>query len=660
MACYTDGEPPKQKIRVVLPWASDLALVLHNGEHCLPCPECERPNGVLATDEFMISSWDNLSTRLHLRLRQHYARFHGKPLKDVLEPEDVRRFYARAHSLRCQLLHGPPLPTSAVAPMKATKFLCPPEAEQNIEKQPETVRTAHERMRNLSGLKGNSAIPPSFLDWLKTDADLASATIGSYLVAVRNFLGWLLEHKTTNLTLCHSWNLEWVKAFLDAVHAASSAPTTVYNYACAMNLMQRYTLERGEVSPSERDKAQWAQLMRRWGKLKKAHQRKVGDEKLENTPTLSEVRRRIIESESTLAKFKELVDLSRVGDFIGPSEFKWATGFAILQLQASNFKRNGNLSKIKIQNALPRLSAAVDQIKQGKERVCVSFEVKDATKTGGREIFSMVDPRKIMALYQYAKFIRPRCPREVKADDLFLNSVGTALKTKVSDVIQAVAKGEGMKGVVIRDLRSRVETTAAAHASQIDRPELARHLAHSENTRDRFYLHPTAKRSRRAAEDLEELLQIESSSDEESACGRPPPPKRKCPTIRHSASDLSLVANEDLDWEPQRKPTGLSSESDSDNGSFSLKGSSPISVSSEGQDPPPPLNDSSRDRVPQDKVNDTPKQICEPSTEPAQHRVLRTRLVPVPEFPLGQGKGKGRGKGRGRGRGKATSQVGGL
>jgi len=125
-------------------------------------------------------------------------------------------------------------------------------------------------MRNLSGLKDNSLIPngDDYITWLQNETELAESTIGSYLVITRNFLGWLLNNKTTDIALKLAWNLDWVKDFIQAVKDTDPAPTTMYNYACALATIQKFLIDRGEATPTEKEKAQWTSIMRHWGQKK--------------------------------------------------------------------------------------------------------------------------------------------------------------------------------------------------------------------------------------------------------------------------------------------------------------------------------------------------------------------------------------------------------
>ena len=130
--CFIEGAIPKHTVKIILPWCNEVAVVRHRGEQCYPCPDCERaavttggkssvmrnvlfglsgvwdaptilhfhkettfamsvPGGVLNhEEEVFINSWENISSRLHTRLRQHYARHHHCFLNQVYKtPEEV-------------------------------------------------------------------------------------------------------------------------------------------------------------------------------------------------------------------------------------------------------------------------------------------------------------------------------------------------------------------------------------------------------------------------------------------------------------------------------------------------------------------------------------------------------------------------------------------
>lgn len=199
--CFIDGAIPKHTVKIILPWCNEVAVVRHRGEQCYPCPDCERAavssgNAYLAgpswqtlswpssmqkdrqrdrqrqadkpaerethaqqgpfwsfafsaitgriidrNEEIRINSWENISSRLHTRLRQHYARHHHCFLNQVYKtPEEVifssdcplvvlkfqlyvrklwflnsfhsflqqvKEFYITARKIRCQMIHGP-------------------------------------------------------------------------------------------------------------------------------------------------------------------------------------------------------------------------------------------------------------------------------------------------------------------------------------------------------------------------------------------------------------------------------------------------------------------------------------------------------------------------------------------------------------------------
>jgi len=114
--CFIEGAIPKQTVKILLPWCNQVAVVRHRGEQCYPCPDCEREAvssvgsvGIIQrNEEIRIQSWENISSRLHTRLRQHYARHHHCFLNQVYKtPDEVKEFYITARKIRCQMIHGP-------------------------------------------------------------------------------------------------------------------------------------------------------------------------------------------------------------------------------------------------------------------------------------------------------------------------------------------------------------------------------------------------------------------------------------------------------------------------------------------------------------------------------------------------------------------------
>ena len=93
------------------------------------------------------------------------------------------------------------------------------------------------------------------------------------------------------------------------------------------------------------------------------------------TPKLEKVNKCVICNKNNAAKFKHLVDKckdpeskSRYQGILSVYKFKWATAYAIMQLQSSNFKRNGNIMKIKVKYARKRLQHNLKKCRHAKKK----------------------------------------------------------------------------------------------------------------------------------------------------------------------------------------------------------------------------------------------------------------------------------------------------
>ena len=92
-----------------------------------------------------------------------------------------------------------------------------------------------------------------------------------------------------------------------------------------------------------------------------------------------------------------------------------------------------------------------------------------------------------------------------KCNSFFLSSVGQTI-VQMAPLIKAVGRSVNLPNLTIKDLRSQIETEAALQSDRVDRAEIANHLAHTEATRDRHYLLTDHRRSRKAAKQLDQLV----------------------------------------------------------------------------------------------------------------------------------------------------------
>ena len=484
--CVTEGTSRKKSIHIHPTWTKIRLTVLDTGEQCYPCPTCETTDGRRA-----ITHWDHPDIRLHKRLRQHHARAHHQLLREKYNATEVVEFYDDARRLRCELVHGP---NDRDAVVRDTPATTPPRLPEPAA-SPDTP--SRRRARNFSAKQSHAIIlPPSYLEWLENE--LRPDSVASYAGVAKTFLHWYGTNCEKPGVLADVWDVDRVRLFI-AELKPQVAPTTVFNYLCALQTAQRFVRQRGEIEPSPAVIYSFAAMFRQASRGKTDHQKVVAEKKRKTSVTLHEVRKRILDNKELYKRFKGFVKLCADGGSLAQTQFTWATGFALFNLQASNFKRNGNTLKIEFKPALKRIKAAL------KHRKACELVITNATKTGGTEVFSIVKMQRIKILLMYATFLRPSAMGTGQCPQFFVNSLGKRI-TKAAPYISALGKSVGLPNLTIKDLRSRIETEAAVRGKDVDRAAIADHLAHTEATRDKHYLLLDKRRSREAAMDVERLI----------------------------------------------------------------------------------------------------------------------------------------------------------
>ena len=503
LPCCYEGDSSKPTIILKVAWTNSPLTVVSSGEQCYPCPNCEKDiNG-----EAKINHWEQAEMRLHKRLRQHFTRHHHAKLSDVFTPVEISDFYDQARKLRCELIHGPPGEHRGET-SSASESSCiqqPPTPEEGPGPGPSGL--LRKRARNLSSRESNAIpLPSKFIDWLAKEVSPATAT--TYEGIVKSFLHFQ-KTKGENGEFTDVWDYNSVKNFLDS-RQDESKPTTLHNYLMALLAAQRYARLEGIVEPSSLTKLRFDSLEKQVCRRKLAHSKRVKEEKRKTGIGLREVKEKILNCQKLQERYDEHVQHCKRGLALGQSDYRWATGYAILTLQASNFKRNGNLAKITFSHGMRRLKAAL------KKRTSCELEISNATKTGGVEVFCIVNRHRIKILHWYGKYIRASAMGTGTCPAFFLNSVGAAIM-QMAPFIKSVGKSVGLPSLTIMDLRSQLETEAALHGDKIDRSEVASHLAHTEGTRNRHYLLTDRRRSRNAALQVEKLVnEAEAPMDSDS------------------------------------------------------------------------------------------------------------------------------------------------
>lgn len=545
--CTTDGVGKKQSIHLRPDWTTVSLTILDAGEQCYPCPECEKGNDGRRT----ILHWDHADIRLHKRLRQHHARAHQQLLKEKFTSAEIVEFYNDARRLRCELIHGPDDPGLSLTKAAPAKEPDTPPKDPERAKSPETPRR---RARNVSAKESHAIIlPPSYLEWLRNELRMDS--VASYTGVTKTYLHWIEKNRGRQGVLADVWDLECVQAFI-AELKPQVAPTTVFNYLCALTTAQRFVRSRGEVEPSPATIFSFAAMLRQASRGKSAHQKVVAETKRKTSVTLHEVKAKILENPELYARFKGLAKLCEDGGSLSQTQFTWATGFALFNLQASNFKRNGNTLKIPFKPVLKKIQSAL------KHRKACEIVITNATKTGGTEVFSIVKMQRLKVLYKYATSVRPTAMGSGQCPQFFVNSVGKRL-TKASTYITALGKSVGLPKLTIKDLRSRIETEAALRGKSVDRAAIADHLAHTEATRDRHYLLMDRRRSREAAFAVEKLIDEAEPAEDSDADTSLDSSDLNSDELEYD-DDTSSNADDDSSPEESEASTSPSSEPGSD------------------------------------------------------------------------------------------------
>ena len=476
--CTYEGERKKPTIHLNVPWQGIPLTVTSSGEQCYPCPRCElNENG-----EPKIRTWNQAELRLHKRLRQHFTRHHHGKLSDFCTPEETVKFYDDARRLRCELIHGPDSEQREELPTNSSKGKSPEPPPKRVWKISPTPSM-------------DVTLPSNFNEWLT--GEVSKLTARTYCGVIRTFLEFQ-QAKGAEGTLADVWEFDAVKAFLDE-KKSHAKPSTLFNYFIALLSAQRFTQLEGIAEPTKLTSLKFDSMEKHLCRAKTAHYKVIAAEKRKSGISLHLVKEKIIDNPAPRTHFDKLVRQAQLGFSLTPSDYRWATGFAAFNLQASNFKRNGNLAKITYQSAMKRLKAAL------RKGTSCELEVTKATKTGGTEVFSIIHRERIEILLHYGKFIRAKTAGGQQDPAFFLNSVGKRIN-QLAPFIKAVAKSVGLPSLTIKDLRSQIETEAAFRGDLVDRAEIASHLAHTEATRDRHYLLNDHRRSRKAATELVKLL----------------------------------------------------------------------------------------------------------------------------------------------------------
>ena len=599
---FVEGDARKPTIRIRVTWQSELLTVVNNGEICYPCPRCEEgSSGICA-----IKNWDNAEVRLHKRLRQHFHRHHLGTLSKTFSTEGISQFYEKARKLRCDLLNGPPIDTPIECPATPEKSLPLP--------KPRTPGTGR---YESSKFTSSVDVPASYKDWLQTELKLASVT--GYLSTARKYLAYIQFLHNVNPTLTDAWNYEWVSQWVEDLKR-ELAPTTVFNSLCGIGSMQKFTQLHAEYDPTSQLVFKFKSLMRTVSRLKDAHRLQVRADKSKHTTRLHDLQKKLFEDPAVEERYEGIVTQAKAGLKIKPGEYQWALGYAILNLQASNFKRNGNLLKLTHAKTMKKLKRSL------RNGTSAELEIEDATKTGGREIFSIVSQKKQRVIWKFGQYIRQSRNGN---PTFFTNSKGGTVK-QIAIPIKLVGKSVGLAHLTIKDLRSRIETEAA-RSDSTTRKEICDHLAHTEVTRDRHYLFADKRRSSNAARSIERLMEAaqpsESEGDTEAEDGPDAPIERDTRTA-DAMIDLDQENSEDsADEDHSSTETTVDKEATSEeNGAYEADPPTPSGLEA-------PMNVDVDEPPPSPMDHSSPKQTKASLDEPTAQEMDEVDSLKSPSGP---------------------------
>ena len=592
---YVEGDARKPTIRIRVTWQAELLTVVNNGEICYPCPRCEEGSSGICE----IKSWDNAEVRLHKRLRQHFHRHHQAKLSKTFSSEGIAAFYEKARKLRCDLLNGPSIDAQVECPATPEKSLPLPKP-----RTPGTGRYESSKFTN------SVDVPASYKDWLQTELKLASVT--GYISTARKYLAYIQFVHNVNPAITDAWNYDWVSQWIEDLKK-ELAPTTVFNSLCGISSMQKFSQLHAEYDPPSKLMFKFKSLMRSVSRLKDAHRLQVRADKSKHTTRLYDLQKKLFEDPAVEERYESIVKQAKAGLKVKPGEYQWALGYAILNLQASNFKRNGNLLKLTHSKTMKKLGRSL------RNGTSAELEIEDATKTGGREIFSIVSQKKQKVIWNFGQYIRQSRNGN---PSFFTNSKGGTVK-HIAIPIKIVGKSVGLAHLTIKDLRSRIETEAA-RSDSTTRKEICDHLAHTELTRDKHYLFADKRRSSNAARSIERLMEAaqpsESEGDTEAEDG-PDATIEKDVRSADAMTDLDKEDSEDSANEDHSSTeTAVAKDTTSeDNSAYEADPPTPSSLEApmnvDVDEPPSPMDADRNSEADPDSPKKTEASLDEPSVQ---------------------------------------------
>lgn len=205
-----------------------------------------------------------------------------------------------------------------------------------------------------------------------------------------------------------------------------------------------------------------------------------------------------------LNRLKAQVDSKKPVKKLSKSDLYLLNSCLIGACTITNFKRPGNFTQIKFNQAWEELLKAVRKFERkfpstsmvlGKGRLDRQFcfpavlMIDDSVKTSNVEYAVLLHPRDVYAAFLYAKYARPNGPQPPSTESFFINSRGGSLGQNVCRYLQSLGDMTNVKGLSFNVLRALAETENMVE----DRlpgssSEATHHLGHSERVRDEYYV----------------------------------------------------------------------------------------------------------------------------------------------------------------------------
>ena len=381
-------------------------------------------------------------------------------------------------------------------------------------------------------------LPPEFLLWLEEMKGLRPATIRLYQFALGQLLKFCrVMQPDVAPSLSSVWNEAQCKNFFRMVapkYAISTMPNFHNAFACA-----RKYLFLADKDPRNSLKLQEGFLLM----SRKAQRSKVkylNTEKMklqETSDTLGQFCRQFYQSQQHWDRFFALADQCRMGEGkydakLDREEIRFMNAMLIGAITACNFKRSSDLSSISFESSYKVVSETVVEFRRKYPDVSMRetngrvdrtqivpavLIVEESSKKGAGDHVVLINPRDVLGMKMYGKYVRPNGPNRPTTDRFFINSAGGKLSRDVSDYMRMISGFAEIPDLSITRLRRLAETENLLESSDEDVPNHSRlaqdvssataHMGHSKDMAEKSYKIHDPRSAVRASNRLLYLLE---------------------------------------------------------------------------------------------------------------------------------------------------------